>query len=70
VVAAMRASASSRQREAALDNYPRDDKTILPNLVDIIRSENRFNELTNQTFLFWEAQALLDWWDKNQKSVE
>ena len=73
-------SSSPLEREAALDNYPRSDKTILRNLVDIVRSDdnlsvlhkavNRFNELTGQSFMFWQAQDLLNWWDNNQKSFE
>jgi hypothetical protein len=53
------------EHEAALDNYPPDDKTILPNLVDLIRSDNdlsvlhktvdRFNPLTKQSFMLFDA---------------
>jgi len=68
------------EREAAIDNYPENDKSILPNLVEIIRADSnlsvlhravgRFNALTNQSFVFWKTQDLLDWWDENQKSYD
>jgi hypothetical protein len=67
-------------REAALDSYPQNDNTILPTLVQIVKSDQsitvlskavgRFNALTKQKFDFWLEQELLDWWDKNQKSFQ
>jgi hypothetical protein len=65
-------------RATALENYPENDKTILPTLIEIIKSDNsisvlslavyRFDRLTNQSFVFWKSQDLLDWWDKNKAS--
>ena len=73
-------SAIVGEREAALDQYPQDDKTILPILIKIIefdrslsvlyKAVQRFNTLTKQSFEFWETKELLDWWDKNWASFE
>ncbi len=73
-------STLSQEREAALDNYPQDDKSILPILVQIIKDDPnltvlckalvRFNGLTKQQFEFWKTQEILDWWYKNQKSFQ
>ena len=67
-------------REAALDNYPQEDKTILPILIQLIRDDDsidvlykaatRFNALTKQTFDFWKAGDMLDWWEKNKNSFQ
>jgi hypothetical protein len=66
------------EREAAIDNYPGDDKSILPLLVQIIQNDksisvadravSRFNALTKQSFEFWDTKPLLDWWEKNRHS--
>jgi hypothetical protein len=71
-------SQNPQEREAALDSYPQGDKSILPLLVDIIRSDdslvalvkavNRFNTLANQSFDFWKTEDLLTWWEQNQNS--
>jgi hypothetical protein len=63
------------ERETALDNYPQGDKTILPILLDMIKSDviigvvqravSRFNTLTKQSFDFWKTQEILDRWGKN-----
>jgi uncharacterized protein (UPF0333 family) len=67
-------------REAAIDNYPEDDKTIIPLLVTIIKTDNnldmlnrtvaRFNHLTNQSFTFWKTQEILDWWEINKTAFQ
>jgi hypothetical protein len=69
-------SPEKNEREAALDNYPADDTSILPILVAIVREDTslsvleravrRFNALTKQSFEFWNSKPLLEWWDKNQ----
>ncbi|HWF37670.1 MAG TPA: hypothetical protein VG322_04075 [Candidatus Acidoferrales bacterium] len=66
------------EREAALDSYPQNDKTILPILVEIIRTDqsisvvykatSRLNALTNQSFEFWKTADILAWWDRNRTS--
>jgi len=71
-------SQNPQEREAALDSYPQGDKSILPFLVDIIRSDDslvalvkavaRFNTLTIQSFDFWKTEDLLTWWEQNQNS--
>jgi hypothetical protein len=73
-------SNNAAEREAAIDNYPPNDKTILPLLVQIIKSDAslsvlnaaviRFNALTDQTFDFWKADDILKWWDSNQSSFQ
>ncbi len=74
------ASADPGEREAALDNYPQGDKSILPILVQMIRGDGnvtvlymavgRFNSLTGQAFGFWKESELLSWWDKNQSLLQ
>ncbi len=72
---AMRQSLRSKnpiERQAALDNYPENDKTILPILVEMIKTDKsisvtyksvqRFNALTKQEFEFWRTDDLLAWW--------
>jgi hypothetical protein len=73
-------SASSGEREAALDSYPQEDKSLLPTLIQMIRSDasigvlyraaTRFNSLTKQSFEFWKATDILEWWDKNRASFQ
>lgn len=68
------------ERETALDNYPQGDKSILPILVQMIRSDGnlrvlqkavgRFNALTNQQFEFWKTWEILEWWEKNKISFQ
>jgi len=67
-------------REAALDNYPPDDRSILPLLVEMIRNDDsidvlvravqHFDALTKQSFRFIQVKELLDWWTINQKSFQ
>ena len=67
-------------REAAVDNYPREDKSILPILVQLIRTDDsitvrqraveRFNYLTKQSFEFWKSKEVLEWWEKNRTSFQ
>lgn len=69
-----------RERAAALDNYPHDDKSILPILIQIITSDTnisvvhkavlRFNALTKQSFEFWKTDDILEWWGKNRASFQ
>jgi hypothetical protein len=73
-------SANPFERETALDEYPDNDKSILPTLIEIIKSDDnlsvlyqavqRFNHLTGQSFDFWRTHEILEWWDKNRISVE
>jgi hypothetical protein len=73
----MMSSKSLQDRKDALDAYPHNDRRILPTLVITIKDEssinilylavNRFDELTNQSFKFYQADELQDWWDKNKK---
>ncbi len=68
------------EREAALDNYPAEDKTILPLLVQLIEKDDsisvahkavrRFNNLTKQSFTFWDTKPILEWWKKNRHSYQ
>jgi hypothetical protein len=65
-------SQSPWDREAALDNYPPDDRSVLPILVEMIRTDpsidvveravEHFNALTKQSFQFFQTQELLEWW--------
>ena len=73
-------SVNPLEREAALDNYPAEGKSVLPQLVEMIKSDgnlgvlyravSRFNLLTKQSFVFWNTDALLEWWDKNRGSLQ
>jgi hypothetical protein len=66
-----------RVRETALE---KNDKTILPALVNLVRSDNdinvvakavaQFNAITQQSFDFWKTRELLDWWEKNKVSYQ
>ena len=61
------------EREAAVDAYPEDDKSILPKLVEIVQSDNnlsvlvsavnKFNALTKQSFTFFQTDDLVKWWN-------
>ncbi len=63
-----------------MDQYPQDDKSILPTLIRIIRDDPnlavvyktamRFNGLTKQTFEFRKTNEIIAWWDKNQKAFQ
>jgi hypothetical protein len=63
-------SSNVYEREAALYNYPPDDKSILPMLIHIIETDNsisvvykatqRFNSLTGQSFEFWKTKDIID----------
>lgn len=73
-------SANAQERQAALDNYPPEDRSILPILVRIIKDDPnltvvykavlRFDGLTKQTFEFWRTNEIIDWWEKNQKTLQ
>ncbi len=73
-------SQSSWERQAALDNYPSNDNSILPLLVEMIetdgsvevlvRAVEHFNALTKQSFQFFQTQPLLDWWQKNKTAFQ
>jgi hypothetical protein len=70
----------TRERQAALDNYPPDDKSILPILIHLIayddsisvlyKAVSRFNSLTKQSFEFWQTKDILEWWDKNHTAFQ
>lgn len=65
---------------AALDNYPKDDKSVLPMLIQLIaqddsiqvvnRAVENFNALTKQSFEFWRTQQIIEWWEKNRTSFQ
>jgi hypothetical protein len=73
-------STNRNEREAALDNYPAEDTSILPLLIQIIekddsisvthRAVQRFNSLTKQSFKFWDRKPILAWWEKNRSSYK
>ena len=68
------------EREASLDNYPQDDNSVLPILVDLIKSDPsitvlykavvKFNKITKQSFKFYQEEVILDWWGKNRTSFK
>jgi hypothetical protein len=74
------ASTSPLERQAALDNYRQDDKSILPILIQMIASDGsiavlhkavvRFNTLTKQSFEFSRTTDILEWWAKNRASFQ
>ncbi|WP_157235246.1 hypothetical protein [Methylosinus sp. LW4] len=67
-------------REAAIDNYPQDDKTIVPDLVRIslndpsinvaYKATSKINALTGNSFHFWRTEEISDWWGKNKETYE
>jgi hypothetical protein len=73
-------STSPLEREAAIDNFPGDNKSILSFLIKLMSSEPnitvlhkavvRFDALTKQEFHFWETAKIVDWWNKNQASFQ
>jgi hypothetical protein len=73
-------SPNTFDREAALDAYPSDDRSILPILVEMIRADRsidvliraveHFNALTKQSFQFFQTKDILDWWASNQRSFQ
>ena len=73
-------SSNKRDRMAALDNYPKDDKSVLPMLIQLIaqdssiqvvnRAVENFNALTKQSFEFWRTQPIIEWWEKNRTSLQ
>jgi hypothetical protein len=73
-------SADPRARQAALDNYPQTDKSILPILIQLIPSDGsiavlykavtRFNALTKQSFEFWKTKDILERWESNRTSFQ
>jgi hypothetical protein len=68
------------EREASLDNYPQDDNSVLPILVDLIKSDSsitvlykavvKFNKITKQSFKFWQEKVILNWWENNRTSFK
>ena len=71
-------SQNPQEREAALDNYPQDDESIISLLINVIKTDDsltvldkavaRFNKLTKQSFDFWNTEDILTWWGQNQNS--
>ena len=70
----------SDERLASIDNFPPDDKSILPLLIDVIRSDNNlevvatafrsFDIRTKQSFQFPDYATVLSWWDANHASFD
>lgn len=65
-------------RITALDSYPKNDPSILPTLIILIKDDpsitslNKavilFDSLTKQTFKFYQSNDLLNWWINNKHS--
>ena len=65
---------------AAIDNYPREDRSILPLLVQLIEFDGsitvvntafrHFNALTKQSFQFPDYAAVETWWNQNKESFQ
>jgi hypothetical protein len=68
------------ERQAALDNYPPDDRSILPILMQLIDSDHnisvlyravhRFNNLTKKSFEFWQKKEITEWWEHNREAFQ
>lgn len=76
----LRVSKDKNERLAAIDNFPATDMSILPFLVDIIRSDDDlevvatafvvFDVRTKQEFQLPDYSGLLSWWASNHASFE
>jgi len=70
-------SAYPNDRMAAIDNYPAEDHSILPLLVQVIMSDQsidvvnaafiKFSAITKQKFEFPDYNGLQKWWNENQE---
>jgi hypothetical protein len=68
------------ERQAAVDNYPKGDNSVLPALVQMIKHDPsidvvvsataRFNEITKQSFEFWKTDDIINWWENNKASFQ
>lgn len=68
------------ERLASIDNYPKEDKSILPILVEVIKNDNdlevvwtafqRFNDLTKQSIEFPAYDEVANWWAKNSTAFK
>jgi hypothetical protein len=67
-------------RLAAIDNFPQDDVSILPLLIETIQSDNDlevvwtafrlFNSMTKQSFEFPNYGQVFEWWNKNRATFD
>lgn len=70
----------ANDRMAAIDNYPVEDRSILPLLVQLIESDGsitvvntafgHFNALTKQTFQFPDYAGVKNWWSQNKGNFQ
>ena len=70
----------ANDRMAAIDNYPAEDRSILPLLVQLIESDGsitvvntafgHFNALTKQTFQFPDYAGVKSWWNQNKGNFQ
>jgi hypothetical protein len=73
-------SKTKDQRLAAMDNFPDGDMSIVPLLVERIRSDDdlevvatafkSFNVRTKQSFQFPDYPGVLNWWSNNHTAFE
>ena len=67
-------------RITAIENYPENDKTVLPYLVTVVQNDanltvvnlatRRFNGLTKQAFDFWQEEAIVQWWNAHKEEFQ
>lgn len=73
-------SGFANERIAAIDNYPQEDRSILPLLVQIIEFDGsitvvnsafrHFNALTKQSFEFPNYDRVKKWWSQNKDNFQ
>jgi hypothetical protein len=78
--ALLKNSPHREERLAALDNFPQNDVSILPILIETIQSDNDlevvvtafrvFNNMTNQDFEFPNYGQVVAWWNTNHTGFE
>jgi hypothetical protein len=76
----LKSSKVREERLAALDNFPPNDTSILPLLVEVIKSDDDldvvanairvFDNLTKQSFEFPNFPQVLEWWNKNRTAFD
>ncbi|SDL45109.1 hypothetical protein SAMN05216517_101190 [Janthinobacterium sp. OK676] len=66
------------KKMVAIDNYPLEDKTVLPLLVEVVRNDpgfgvvlaaiRRINKISNNNFDYLRREDLFNWWESQKKN--
>jgi hypothetical protein len=76
----LKRSTIMEERLASLDNFPKDDISILPILIELIKNDvdlevvwtafRKFNDITKQSFEFPNYDQVFSWWTTNHAAFD